>query len=79
MPIEIDSDLEAKLRSRAEAHGLTLESYLRRIADEENEAEEEIEALALEGLRSGEPIVADERYWEDKHRLLIERHLKRSQ
>jgi hypothetical protein len=37
-------------------------------------AEEELEALALEGLNSGESIEADEKYWEEKRRRLMERH-----
>lgn len=36
--------------------------------------EEELEALALEGLNSGESIEADEKYWEEKRRQLMERH-----
>jgi hypothetical protein len=42
-------------------------------------AEEELEALALEGLNSGESIEADEKYWEEKRRRLMERHGPRSQ
>lgn len=37
-------------------------------------AGEELEALALEGLNSGESIEADENYWEEKRRRLMERH-----
>jgi hypothetical protein len=36
-------------------------------------AEEELEALALEGLNPGESIEADEKYWEEKRRRLMER------
>jgi hypothetical protein len=39
----------------------------------EQQAEDELEALALEGLNSGEPIEAGPGYWEDKHRRLDER------
>jgi hypothetical protein len=74
MSIAIDPDLEARLRARAEAEGLTVEAYIERIARDDQQAEEELEALALEGLNSGESIEADEKYWEEKRRRLIERH-----
>lgn len=35
-----------------------------------------LEALALEGLYSGEPIDVGPSYWEDKHRRLDERLAK---
>ena len=35
--------------------------------DELQAAQEELQALALEGLHSGEPIRADAKYWEDLH------------
>ena len=40
---------------------------------EDQEAEEELEALALEGLHSGDPIEVGSGYWEEKHRRLEER------
>ena len=36
-------------------------------------AEEELEALALEGLNSGDPIEPGPGYWEEKHRRLDDR------
>ncbi len=39
--------------------------------DEYLPTEEEIEALALEGLLSGESIVADEKYWQEKRDRII--------
>jgi predicted kinase len=76
MSITIHPELEARLRARAEAEGLSIEAYLERIARDDERAEQELEVLALEGLNSGESIVADERYWENKRRRLIERHEK---
>ena len=76
MSITIRPELEQRLRARAEAEGLTVEAYIERIAHDDQQAEEELEALALEGLNSGESIEADEKYWEEKRRLLIERHHK---
>lgn len=74
MSIAIHPDLEARLRARADAEGLTVEAYIERIARDDQQAEEELEALALEGLNSGESIEANEKYWEEKCRRLMERH-----
>ena len=76
MSITIHPELEMRLRARADAEGLSIEAYIERIAREDQQAEEELEALALEGLNSGESIEADERYWEEKRRRLMERHQK---
>ena len=73
MPITIHPELEAKLRARAEAAGVTVETYIERIARDDQAAEEELEALALEGLNSGDPIEVGAGYWEEKHRRLEER------
>jgi antitoxin ParD1/3/4 len=74
MSITLHPELEARLKARAEAEGLTIEAYIERIALDDQQAEDELEALALEGLNSGEPIEADERYWEEKRHRLTERH-----
>jgi hypothetical protein len=74
MSITIHPDLESRLRARAEAEGLTVEAYVERIARDDEQAEEELESLALEGLDSGEPIPADEAYWQERRRGLIERN-----
>jgi hypothetical protein len=73
MTITIDPKLEARLRERAEAEGLTVAAYVERLVDAEQVAEEELESLALEGLNSGDPIEVGPGYWEDKHRRLDER------
>lgn len=73
MSITIHPELEARLRARAESEGLTVEGYIERIARDDQQAEEDLEMLALEGLNSGESIEAGEKYWEDKRRRLIER------
>jgi hypothetical protein len=44
-----------------------------RFAPEDTRAEEELEGLALKGLDSGESILADEAYWQEKRRGLVER------
>ncbi len=76
MPITIHPELESKLRARAEAAGVTVERYIERIALDDQAAEEELEALALEGLTSGESMEADERYWTEKRQRLIDRYRK---
>jgi hypothetical protein len=78
MNITIHPDLEATLRERAEAEGLSIEGYIERIARDDQQAEQELEALALAGLTSGESIRVDEHYWAEKRRRLIERHQKTS-
>ena len=76
MSITIHSELETRLRARADAEGVPVEAYLERIARDDEQAEQVLEALALEGLNSGESIEADENYWEEKRRRLIERREK---
>ena len=73
MTITIHSQLEKRLRARAEAEGLTVEAYVERLVRAEQQAEDELEALALEGLNSGEPIEVEPGYWEDKRRRFDER------
>ena len=74
MTLTIHPELEARLQARADAEGLTVAAYVERIARDDEKAEQELESLALEGLSSGESIVADERYWEAKRNRLIEGH-----
>jgi hypothetical protein len=73
MNITIQPELEMRLRARAETEGITVEAYVERLVRAEQKAEDELEAFALEGLISGEPIDAGPGYWEDKHRRLDER------
>src|SRR5687767_7852578 len=73
MTIEIDHKLEARLREKAEAEGLTVSAYVERLVSTEQAAEEELESLALEGLNSGEPIEVGPGYWAELHRELDER------
>jgi hypothetical protein len=72
MTITIDPRLEAR-RERAEAEGLSIPDYVERLVNADQSAEEALESLALEGLRSGEPITVTRSYWEDKHRRLDDR------
>jgi hypothetical protein len=56
MSIAIRPELETKIRVRAEAEGLSIEAYLERLVQADQQAEDELEALALEGIDSGDPI-----------------------
>jgi hypothetical protein len=76
MTITIDPKLEARLREKAEAEGLTVSAYVERLVSAEQVAEEELEALALEGLNSGPSIEVGPEFWKELHRDLNER-LKR--
>ena len=73
MTITIDRKLEARLRERAKAEGLTIPAYVERLVNADQAAEEELETLALEGLNSRDPIQVGIGYWEEKHRKLDER------
>ena len=73
MAISINAKLEAKLRERAEAEGIPVSDYVERLVNAEQAAEDELEALALEGLGSGPAIEIGAGYWEEKHRRLDER------
>jgi hypothetical protein len=77
MTITIDPKLEARIREKAEAEGLTVEAYVERLVSADQAAEEELESLAVEGLNSGTSIDVGPGYWEEKHRRLDER-LKRT-
>jgi len=70
MSISVHPELETKLRGRAQAEGLTVEAYLERLVRAEQSAEDELTALALEGLDSGDPIEVGPGYWEAKHQKL---------
>lgn len=71
--ISIHPELESKLRARAQVEGLTVEAYLERLVCAEQNAEDELTAMALEGLDSGEPIQIGPGYWEAKHQKLDDR------
>ena len=72
MTITIDSKLEARLRERAEAEGLTVTAYVERLLKADEAALDELESLAVEGLNSGDPVEVGPGYWEEKHRRLDE-------
>lgn len=56
------------------AAGVAVARYIERIARDDQAAEAELEGLAIEGLNSGEPIEADDLYWTEKRKRLVDRH-----
>ncbi len=56
----------------------TASAYINALLQEaqKQKTRERIEALLLEGIKSGEPIEVNAVYWEEKHRRLTESHLK---
>ena len=73
MSIAIHPELESKIRSRAEAQGLSIEAYLESLVRADQQGTEELESLALEGLNSGAPIEVSPSYWQEKRARLDER------
>ena len=73
MSIRIPPELENKLRVKAKEEDLTIEDYLERPISADERAEQELTALALEGIDSGEPLEVTSDYWQAKHRWLDER------
>jgi hypothetical protein len=73
MSITVNPDLEARLRERAQAEGISVEAYLERLVRAEQRAIEELEALAREGLNSGPAVECGPEFWEAKHRRIDQR------
>ena len=71
MSITLHPEVEAQLRSRADAEGLSVEAYLEQLvrADEADGAHvdartlDDLQRLALEGLESGQSIAGDAAFW----------------
>jgi hypothetical protein len=70
MSLAIHPELETKIRTRAEAEGLTIEAYLERLVRADQQGADELESLSLAGLQSGDPIEPRPSYWQEKHRAL---------
>ena len=75
--LALDPSLEALLRIRAEAQGLSINDYVEGLLNADLFAEQELTSLASEGLNSGGAVPPDPGFWEQKHRRLDER-LKKS-
>ena len=75
MTISISEKLETKMRSQAEAQGITIEAYLEHLIRADEKSWDEVSRLAKEGLDSGDAFEAATDYWQEKHEAL-ERRLK---
>jgi hypothetical protein len=64
MPITVHPNLEAKIRARAQAEGLTVEAYVERLIHEEDSEIAQTEALLEEAAASGEHVALTEREWD---------------
>ena len=64
MPITVHPNLEAKIRARAQADGLTVEAYVERLIREEDSEIAQTEALLEEAAASGEHVALTEREWD---------------
>ena len=73
MSITIRPELESRLRARAEAEGMTVEAYLEHLVRVDQDARDELETLALEGINAGPSLEPGSAYWETKHRQLDDR------
>jgi hypothetical protein len=63
MPITVHPNLEAKIRARAQAEGLTVEAYVERLIREEDSEIAQTEALLEEAAASGEHVALTEAEW----------------
>lgn len=75
LPKSLKEHVERQVR---EGGYSTPSEYVRELLreDRKQKAGQELEALLLEGLQSGEPVTADSAYWEKKRRKLAQRHRK---
>jgi hypothetical protein len=64
MPITVNPNLEAKIRARAQADGLTVEAYVERLIREEDSEIAHTEAFLDEAAASGEHIALTEGEWD---------------
>jgi antitoxin ParD1/3/4 len=77
--LTLDDELQQFVDEQATSGGFeSAGEYVRFLvlAERLRQARDKLEALALEGLNSGEPIPATPEYWEEKERRLMERHAK---
>jgi antitoxin ParD1/3/4 len=78
--ISLPRTLKEFVEKQAEVGGYSTPSeYVRQLLreDQRRRAEEKLEALILEALKSGEPVEASREYWEKKRQRILERHAGR--
>jgi antitoxin ParD1/3/4 len=74
MNISLPENLKEFVDAQVQAGGYSTSSeYIRELIreDQKKKLEQRLASLLLEGLESGEPILADEAYWETKRRKLL--------
>jgi hypothetical protein len=63
MSITIDPELEARLRARAEAKGITIDAYVERLMQDEDGEITHTETLLQEAADSGDYVELTEEEW----------------
>jgi hypothetical protein len=63
MSITIDPELEARLRARAEAKGITVEAYVEQLMQDEDGEITHTEMLLQEAVDSGDYVELTEEEW----------------
>jgi antitoxin ParD1/3/4 len=79
--ISLSQSLKDYVEKRVATGGYSTPSeYLRELVrqDQKQQAEDELEALLLEGLNSGDPIEISPEYWENKRRQFIDRQITKT-
>lgn len=79
MNVSLPASLRAFAEERASQGFSSASEYIRELIrrDQKEAAREKLEALLVEGLESGEPIVVTEEYWERKRQELAARQGKK--
>ena len=81
MNIALPESMKSFVQSRVTEGGYSsVSEYVRELirADQKRQVEEQIDALLVESLNSGEPIQVSPEYWEAKKRKLTARLTKKS-
>jgi hypothetical protein len=72
MPIVVSPETEAALNARAASAGVSLETYLARVAKDDAAAEEELVSAIEAGVSSGESIAGDAAFWDERKQRLLD-------
>ena len=89
MTITLPDEVARQATARAHAHGFaTVEEYIFDLVQSDEpgddppilrpENREVLKRLLDEGMASGEPIVVDDAFWEERRRVLAERMARRN-
>ncbi len=67
MNISLPEELKQYIEAQTKAGYSTPSEYVRELIreDQKRRAQQRLEELLLEGINSGEPVVADEKFWSD--------------